>query len=216
MKQGTIILMALLLSTTGFCQDSSRTDRRSSGEMQTLLGRGHAIGGYLGTTTRISELNDGYGMFSGGQLSLLVGHKFGIGVAGYGLVSGVSTNTIASDNEPYYYQMGYGGLQLEPVLFPDRLVHITLPVLIGFGGVSESLYHPYDYDFGYWDDYNEGESSGFFVVEPGANVQLNVTRWMHLDAGAYYRFIQSSNLSSSTDSDLSGLGGQISLKFGWF
>ena len=51
----------------------------------------------------------------------------------------------------------------------------------------------------------------FFVAEPQANVLLNVTDWMRINAGFGYRFIGG---TSFLDDRLSGLSGSIAVEFG--
>jgi len=161
----TLILAAMSLNliaqetTTNTAESRPRTDNPD--EMKTLFNQGMALGGYLATTTKFGQLNDGYGLWTGGQVTCLLGHSLGIGLAGYGLVNAVETNTLNSDGERYYYQMGYGGLQIEPVIWPREVLHITAPVLIGAGGVGETPYHPYEAIDDYWEDINVTESSAF-------------------------------------------------------
>lgn len=54
-----------------------------------------------------------------------------------------------------------------------------------------------------------------FVAEPAVNVELNVTNWFRVAAGASYRYVSSmSAIRGIENKDLSGVSGQLALKFG--
>ena len=55
-----------------------------------------------------------------------------------------------------------------------------------------------------------------FVVEPAANIMLNVTPIFRLGIGASYRAVESLSLPELTNDDLSGFSGNIQFKFGMF
>jgi hypothetical protein len=54
------------------------------------------------------------------------------------------------------------------------------------------------------------------VVEPGLEVEINVTRFFKIGLGASYRLVRQSDLITVSDKDLSGFSGGLSLKFGKF
>lgn len=58
--------------------------------------------------------------------------------------------------------------------------------------------------------------TAFFVVEPGLEVEINVTRFFKIGVGASYRFVRESDLTLVSNDDLSGFSGGFSLKFGKF
>ena len=211
-----LTLCLALCSVAAISQDDTYTTVNGrNNEMKTLFNSGSAVGGYLGITTKMTEINGGYGLMTGGQLAVILNHSLGLGVAGYGLVSSVSSNTLHSNGDKLYYQMGYGGLHIEPVILPNEIVHLTIPMLIGAGGVAETTYQPFDVDQ-YWDEASVEESSAFLVLEPGLNVELNVFKVLRIDLGASYRWVGESVLTTTTDSQLSGFGGHVTFKLGWF
>ena len=108
--------------------------------------------------------------------------------------------------DPGALEMGYGGLELGYVHRPDELVHFSLGVLIGAGGV---VWNPDGQSGSQVDD-------AFFVAEPELDVVLNVTRFFRVALGASYRLTQGVKLFDLRDADLSGLAGLVALKFGSF
>ena len=115
--------------------------------------------------------------------------------------------------------MGYGGLFLEYILFPKSAVHLSIPLIIGAGGTTlnakkyqdDSNLNPNE-----WALYEYVESSGFFLLEPGLNVELNMAKFFRLSAGANYRYVSGTNLQRLSDNDLSGVNFNITFKFGGF
>ena len=104
-------------------------------------------------------------------------------------------------------------MMLGLILAPREIVHITVPLFIGagsFSAVNEQL------DFNNFVSNVTLETSSFAVVEPGLELELNVSKNVRLNFGASYRLIQGSNLRGVTDSDLSGFAGNVTVKIGKF
>ena len=57
-----------------------------------------------------------------------------LNLAGYGFFSDYKFDAVLNRNTNY--QGGYGGFYFEPILLPKFPAHITLPVLIGVGGIA--------------------------------------------------------------------------------
>ena len=54
------------------------------------------------------------------------------------------------------------------------------------------------------------------VLEPGVNIDLSITAWFRVSAGAAYRFVGGVASDASSGSDLSGPSGMLTLHFGSF
>src|SRR5512145_303239 len=81
---------------------------------------------------------------------------------------------------------GYGGFFFEPVVFPKYPVHVSFPILIGAGGVA--VVRDSDSDDDWEDDFKSEASDAFMVIEPGVEVELNITRFFKFCLGGYYRY----------------------------
>jgi len=103
--------------------------------------------------------------------------------------------------------MGYGGLIVGCSMDPDRLVHITLDALMGGGSIRLDKENGSEV---------EGVSDTFFVIEPGATLDLNLTDFARLGVGISYRFVGGLESNLSTDSNVSGLNGPFTVKLGAF
>ncbi len=120
--------------------------------------------GYMvAVETKLTTVNDRFANFLGIYGGWVIGHKFLLGVGGYGKTTGI-----------HEMQMGYGGLVLEYYINPHRLVNFSAKGLIGGGSASWR-----------WDD-------PFFVAEPEGKVTINITDWFRLGAGGGYRFVRGS------------------------
>lgn len=193
-------------------QPKTEEPKKEKRDVQTLFNPGKLTGFNGGPIWKSGVLNDQMSFWSGGYLVIGIDHKLNIGGAGYGLISNVNSNYVDyNGNGGYVFEMAYGGVLIEPVLWDDKLVHATIPILLGGGAASVSNVRVYDLG---WNGYND--ATAFYVAEPGINMELNVFRHLRLGLGGSYRLVSGSSLINTTDFDLSGFNGNLSLKFGWF
>jgi len=184
-------------------------------EHQTLFGDEKlSVRGFLGLNIKGMELNNQIGILSGAEINIVINHKFNVGFFGYGLLNDVVNDNVV-EGERLYYEMGYGGLKLEPVIFSHNIVHLTLPINIGAGGVSLNENRPWDYYNYDWEstlyDYNT-----FVFVEAGLGLEINLFKNLRLNASAGYLFTDRINLSGNLMQPLDGWTGNLSLRLGWF
>ena len=62
----------------------------------------------------------------------------------------------------------------------------------------------------------EENSSVILVVEPGAELEINVTRFLRIGLGGSYRIVENVDITDVSNKSLSGFSGNFSLKFGSF
>ena len=209
-----------------------------SAQEQTLLGSGPVDnGGYGALVTKFTTVNGRFGLLLGARGGWIINHSFSVGLAGYGLVNNVRAHTPGPNGEPYL-NLGYGGLDLEYVYRSDDVVHVSIHTLIGAGaaGYRFSIWAPseprytgmhWGFPWGSWNavpdrawenNYDTWPHywKAFFVVEPGANLDINVTSWMRTSLGASFRVVSGLHSDATTNRDLSGPSGMISFRFGSF
>lgn len=169
---------------------------RGNGNEETLISGDIESGGCGGPVVKLSGVNNTFAVFIGGRGGWIINHTFLIGGGGYGLV----TDVFVSSNKLH---MGYGGLWAEYIINSDSLVHFTIGTLIGMGSAH---YDP------------EGsDQQSYFVLEPEANVELNVVQFFRVCAGVSYRLtIGFSGLTGLNDTALNGLSANLFFKFGYF
>ncbi|MCD4695597.1 MAG: hypothetical protein K8S16_05080 [Bacteroidales bacterium] len=201
-----------------------------SQEFKTIFGSNHSSGGYGAPELKLGNVNGEISLLVGGRGGWVIGNKFVLGGAGYGLTTNNTfsyTEDILDGNEnltndstrTLNIDMGYGGILLEYIAMPKNAIHLSFPLIIGAGGTSVSAKTLQELDNvnpQEWTKYDFVESSAFFVVEPGINVELNMTKFFRLGMGASYRFISGTNLVRLSSNDLSDLSFNLTLKFGKF
>jgi hypothetical protein len=164
-------------------------------------------GGFGAPVVKFTEIDSRFGVLVGGRGGWIINGSVVIGGGGYGLANGANFEHVMNGaGDPGRLEMGYGGLEMGYVHRPDELVHLSLGLLIGAGGV---VWNPDGQSGNQADD-------AFFVAEPELDVVLNVTRFFRVALGASYRLTQGVQLFDLGDADLSGLAGLVALKFGSF
>jgi hypothetical protein len=183
-------------------------DRR---ETQTLLSGGVRHGGFGAPVYGVTSIN-GQPVYLRGTrgawvINLDGAHAIHLGLAGYRTRTDADlTGWSHSDIEEPQLRTDYGGFEIEYVASPYRLVHVGTQLLIGSGNAR---YDDRDLDVGNTRD-------NYFVLQPGVNLMLNVTRWFRISGGVYYRYVSGVNLEGTGDTDLSGPAGFLGLRFGKF
>lgn len=187
---------------------------RDSSGIQTLTGPGRNVGFYVGFRSEYSQIAGRNAFGAGGTLALIANHGLAFGLSGKGFITepfelGSGTNT------SYSYTGGYGGILIEPILFPKYPVHVSFPILLGAGGIATSTFINYKYPYEYT-QVHVGNAEVYLIAEPGLDIEFNVTRWMRFALGATYRFTTVFSSSNFKSNPLNGFTGGFSLKFGRF
>jgi len=210
MKKLLISISAILLLTVASIaqNDSIRPD-----EIKTLFGsHPHSNGFYVGLGGGYSQIDGQNAFTTTFRSAWIIDHSFAIGLAATGFSNDLYVGH-SSETEFFSIQGGYAGLLLQPVIFPKFPVHVSFPVLLGAGGAaSVSTYYNEPWD-AYWEMQDE---TFYFIVEPAAEVELNLIRWIRLSAGVSYRLTSPVNLQGYSNDVLRGLSGNVTLSFGKF
>jgi len=143
-------------------------------------------------------------MMGGGGVVMLNDFYFG----GYGLGLTNAIPDYVNDNPNNRLSLGHGGFWMGYALFGEKPVHVNISALIGWGEFGIMQYEGY-YPF---------IRDKIFTVAPTLEVEVNLTRYFRLGAGAIYNLyaMVDQNLHGYRSSDLSSPGGFLSFKFGWF
>ena len=215
----TIILTILLFFATGlagFAQIDSTTD-----EPRTLFSSGSRVTGwFIQFDNSYTTLNGQHTYMPGFAGGIVINRNFRIGLMGKSL-SWYPTY-LKYDNvmeEPVYLEGGHGGLYMVASPIENKAIHITFPLLLGAGGAVYTSQQEY-LDLEELDeiDYHHFElsSSPYFMIEPGANVEVSVTGFMKLYAGYSYRWLMGLNLANTSSNALNGSSFNFGVKFGKF
>jgi hypothetical protein len=210
----TLILTTLLLLiySATFAQDPEFEYYKSK-EIKTLMGRNRSGGGYGAFTGGYSVIDNKHAVLFGGRFGWLAGHSMGVGFGATGFINEFHFEPLLNRN--VFLAGGYGGLYIEPILFPRSPVHMSFPVLLGAGGIS------YVSDDRSFNNNIIEDSEAFLLIEPGAEVELNLTRFFRIAIGATYRFptafdVGLTGTPTASAKSIEGVSYTLSLKFGKF
>ncbi len=197
----------IFLFTTLFAQQA---DAQRRGETQTLFASNVHTGGFgqltYGLTSLHGEMVPMRGTRGAISFELRSRHSLNFGFAAYRTNTDFDAVDWAGSEEAPTLRTEYSGFEIEYMYDPSQLIHFGVQGLFGTGKVryrdNEDLF--------------TRTSSDYFVIQPGANVHLNVTSWFRVNGGLFYRFVIDSDLPGTGDSDLSGFSALLGLRFGWF
>jgi hypothetical protein len=212
----------------------------ATAQEEVLFGGKLVNGGYGGPTISFGQFNDEMGLFVGGRGGWIINHTFSVGAGGWGLVSNNRVKDYSQvvhfwgydslgrwdeidkiDSSWYITDMGYGGIILEYIYNSHKIVHLTGSLLIGAGSMAYNNEPNTQRNNNMMYEYNDNVSfdrkrSDFFVLEPALNAEFNIASWFRINTGVSYRFVTSLDMPKTTNSQISGLSGNIILKFGRF
>jgi len=180
-------------------------------ETQTLISSGISHGGFGAPIYGVTFVNGQATYLRGTRGAWIIhfseDHAVQLGLGRYRTRSDFDatgwTNPTISKPE---MRTNYGGFEIEYVNKSHKLFHYSIQTLIGSGNVR------------YLDRNLELDrtSDKYFVLQPGVNVNLNVTNWFRLSGGLFYRYAGGVNLEGTGDSELSGVTSFVGLRFGKF
>lgn len=220
MKKITIIILGLFFTLNIFAQNTnkntsisiqlSRTKNTNKNrQIKTVFNGKRSPGFYLGINGNYGKIANEHALIMGANLAYVANRSFEIGAAIQGIYSSNPTIGIYDDN----VALGgiYGGFHLAPVFFSNQPVHFSVPVLIGGGTIGYYDYKTFnnldieDYD---WDV--------MFVIEPGLNVEFNISRVFRVFANAKYRFTSDVDINNLESDAFQGWSGGLGFKIGKF
>jgi hypothetical protein len=210
-----ILIWLSLLAIISTSHAQQYMDTNDPREIKALLSKDNDLNGFGGMDVKVSDVKSTRTLMMGGYGGVLVNRNYMLGIGAYGLVTAPEFDGVLPDATPRDLNLygGYAGLIIGGTVFTKELVHLSIPVLLGAGNLQVS-----DHNFftGAGDNEYIIEQSTFFVIEPAAQLEFNLTRTLRLAAGASYRWVEGINLINVDNNDLIGLTGVLSLKFGRF
>ena len=195
MKKAAVIGIVLTIAITVFAQDR---------EYQSLVDFDEVrVSGLGGPFMQFTAINGEFAHMMGGGGAILL-NNFWIGGYGLGLTNTIYTGATQEYSPDDSFSIGHGGFWLGYSLFGDRAIHVSISTLLGWG------------EIGIKDDWS-AIPDPVFVIVPTLELELNLTQYFRLGAGATYNIFtfvdQGPDFSAS---DFSAPGGFLSFKFGWF
>lgn len=216
MKNLTFLIL-FISSTTLFSQRYVDTNDPNDEEIKSLLSKGNDLNGFGGLDIRVGDFKEERGLIVGAYGGLIINRRYLFGLAGYGLVTNLEfQGTVPGQVAPKTLNLhgGYGGILIGASIAPKELIHLSFPLILGAG--SFEVVDKNFFTNNLPDSEFTIENTIFFVVEPGIEIELNISNYFRLGFGATYRYITGTELANLNDEDVSGAAGMISLRFGRF
>jgi hypothetical protein len=184
--------------------------------IRTLVNPGASKGFYVSGNIGIQADAKQPFVMVGTSGAYIINDKFAIGLAGAAYSNDLELNP--QFGRYTFTEGGYGGLLLEPIFFSNSTVHFTVPVVFGAGSsvvyeLDEASYRNPGERFAEADFFHR---NNYLMIEPGVNVELNVTRFMRLGFKASYVLTSDVSESVVPAPSIDGLQMGMNLRLGWY
>jgi len=208
-KLGILITSTLILLST--------VVKAQTTPVQTIFRNDLESGGFGALTNKFTFIRGEYVNLTGIYGGWYVNHSFMIGVGASAQTSNlyVPLEHSVDPLRQLSYEYGQVGLVTEYVVKSNKPVHIAFNLFSGAGFTLQYDRYGYHNNNQNWQDEVRDEN-WFFVLEPGAQVELNLLKWMRFCPGISYRATFGSDGRGVTDKDLSDISYNATLKFGKF
>ncbi|MFT6868282.1 MAG: hypothetical protein ACJA08_003132 [Cyclobacteriaceae bacterium] len=197
-----------------YAQKYMDTHDPKSSDVKSLLGKDNEFAGFGGADLKMSTLKDDRTLLMGMYAGTIINRNYLFGIAGYGIVSANDfRGSLPGSTELKKLSLhgGYGGVLIGATMFTKEIIHLSFPILLGAGSIDVV-------DDKFLDNFTNLdvtiEKSAFFVIEPAAQIEINVTKKFRIAGGIAYRYVTASGFSYLENEDLTGLTSTLSLRFG--
>jgi hypothetical protein len=214
MKKTIITLLFLgMFLANGWAQKIIEIDGKPDQHINTLFKKEKRDGFYWAYATGYSPINNDNGLVFSGRAGWIMDHWFAFGFTGTGFINNFDQLELYDYRQPAQTDLfslagGYGGLFIEPIAFPLKAVHVSFPVVLGAGGLTKV--HNYVND-----DFLE-KTDLFYLVEPGLELEVNVTRWLRFAIYGTWRFTSDIHLENVSAKALENYTAGAIIKVGLF
>ncbi|MEM6829983.1 MAG: hypothetical protein AAF551_05675 [Bacteroidota bacterium] len=197
---------------------SSEPEKRSKhnrrNDIKTLSGSMRHSGGFGAISFRSTKFRSESLVLAGLRGGWIINRTLGIGLEGHGIIPTAKYMDIDPVDEVNLLG-GYGGMFLELIFFSNEVIHVTFPVSggagwLGYHRVIEGNNTSVNFDP------IEVDSDVFWYVEPGASLEVNISRNFRLDFGVSKRFSQDLELIRTESDAFDELNYFVTLKIGGF
>jgi hypothetical protein len=202
MKQKILVLagLSLMLCSRTYSQSEPVSLINSHKEID------HSF--FIAPELKYTKVHGDWETFAGMRLAYCINHKYIFGLGADGIISDNGFNGTGSSGNNEYLRnaLFYGGLYLDFLVPTGIPLQVSFPTLLGIGG-----------DFVYEKEpLKTLEVGDFRFAEPKINLELNLSRVVHIGAGFGYRFIANSHIERLSNKDLSGIVINGTIKLGSF
>jgi hypothetical protein len=191
-----MVVVLMFLSTGAAAQEE--------GSIKSLFKQGVTVNELWTPEVKINSMQGDIGTLVGFYGGALIDRTFLIGLSG-----GVN---LGHPRINYGY---FGGIA-QYIFKPENVVHCSGQMLLAYGTTKDYE----DPKEGLLDNFWNISGASFFIMEPGLNVEINLSSRVALVAGMSYRYVSGLDENNEnilvtrvTNEDMSGLNFNIGLKF---
>ena len=173
--------------------------------------------GFGGFSLRMTRIKGESAFIGGIRGGWIMNHSYVVSAGIYGLMNEIDApDEVSTGDKVQKIRFGYFGFEPEYIGKWDKRIHYSIHSIIGIGYLS------YAYKDVVHDDYigDLGSSTAFgfghFIFEPSFNIEVNVSDKTRINTGVSYRSVAGVDLQGLDNSDISGFGLSISVKFGGY
>jgi len=203
MKTKILIIALMAFSIFSFSQEIKTLSSNDGLKTKTF-------GGYGGPLIQVANINNDWGIIIGGKGGVVINRRFAFGGIGKVLVNGIDLlgdDLNGNNNAALRLNYAAGGIFVEYIVKLESPIHFSIPVNFMAGGIS--IEDPTSDDA-------EIESSGIFAIEPGINLEFNVSKSFIPGINLSYRQVFGSSLVNLGNQDIAGVNIGLIFKFGNF
>ncbi|MEP2024414.1 MAG: hypothetical protein ABJH98_18150 [Reichenbachiella sp.] len=211
------IVIILSWSMVSLAHAQQYVDKSKNDEIKSLIGKEKDITGFGNLDFCVGDVVDQQALIIGAYGGILINKNVMLGVGGYGLATESQFEGFDPENEEIRelnLYGGYAGMLIGFKVFSKEIIHLSVPMIVGAGQLDVSDHNYFELPSG--DNDFTLESTSFFVFEPSALLELNISHHFRLGFGVGYRLIRGSTLENLNDEDLSGYSGVVSIQVGKF
>jgi hypothetical protein len=211
MKTILAIFLFIAFSVSLMAQSTIRIGGDDDQKIHTIFKKEKRDGFYGSVSVGYSPIDKKDGMTLSSRGCWIMDHFFSIGIGGTAFLNDLNEIPLgigSSTDNGLSLSGGYGGVIFEPIVFPLKPVHLSFPIFVGVGAAGAFT------DYTYFSTYSVNDF--FWVVEPQAELELNLTRWFRLAFYAGYRYTSELTIEGISKDALRGYSAGITAKMGLF
>lgn len=220
----TLFILSSCIITAQEIADSENIPpkKRADQENMQTISQGVSHSGFYGSWIfRGGEFKDNTYAMTGLKFGWIINRSLSIGFEGQGIIPTAKIGGLTDDSsEKFFLLGGYGGLVIEPIIFSNRVIHLTFPVSTGAGwlGYHEDWENNYRHHHSHQNHYYSSllDDDVFWYIEPGVTAELNITRHFRMNFGVSKRFTQDLELINTSGKDFNNLTFMVGFKVGRF
>lgn len=209
----------LLLAIVSISATSIKVNAQDENIRTLFKGGNHRTTAYAALTNSITNIDGQYANLAGIYGGVYLNRRVMIGVGAAAATNNIPVPAQFSSIEgrDMSYEYGQFGLVTEVVVGSNRVFHPVFHLFAGPGfTVQYDRYGDNSEGWDAWDQRAKRDENWFMVAEPGVQLEINVFKWMRFSPGVSYRLAYGNDAKGLSDSKLSGMNLNLSLKFGRF